>query len=153
MVCYKITGGAVVPLVVAALVLSLQLGSSTASQESGMACDSNMCDSFGAIANDIPTPEVDAATVPAQLKHLGTFSDNPDGPETGCTRLIFTEKDVQARDYVKGLMRDAGLEIREDAMGNIFGRWVGSRPDLPAVGTGSHADAIPKSGAYTRNPN
>ena len=33
-------------------------------------------------------------------------------------------------------------------MGNIFGRWVGSEPDLPAVGSGSHADAIPQSGLY-----
>ena len=35
---------------------------------------------------------------------------------------------VQCR-YVKKLMTDAGLHIREDAMGNIYGRWEGSEPD------------------------
>lgn len=29
--------------------------------------------------------------------------------------------------FVKALMRDAGLEVREDAMGNIFGRLAGSQ--------------------------
>ena len=69
-------------------------------------------------------------------------------PGTGVTRLIFTDQDVAGRNYVKTLMAAAGLVIREDAMGNIFGRWVGSQPDLPAVGSGSHADAIPQSGLY-----
>ena len=45
-------------------------------------------------------------------------------------------------------MADAGLEIREDGMGNIFGRWVGSEPHLPAVGSGSHTDAIPQERRY-----
>jgi ureidoglycolate amidohydrolase len=42
----------------------------------------------------------------------------------------------------------AGLSVREDAVGNMFARWAGARPDLPAVGTGSHIDAIPHSGKY-----
>jgi len=42
----------------------------------------------------------------------------------------------------------AGLEIRQDAIGNMFARWVGSDPAAPAVGTGSHIDAIPNAGKY-----
>jgi len=45
-------------------------------------------------------------------------------------------------------MTDVGLEVREDAIGNIFGRWEGTDPSLPAVGSGSHTDAIPFSGKY-----
>ncbi len=41
-----------------------------------------------------------------------------------------------------------GLEIREDAVGNTFFRWAGTEPDLPAVATGSHIDAIPHAGMY-----
>jgi len=37
---------------------------------------------------------------------------------------------------------------REDSFGTIFGRWQGSEPSLPAVGTGSHTDAIPLSGRF-----
>ncbi|CAI0559197.1 unnamed protein product [Linum tenue] len=42
----------------------------------------------------------------------------------------------------------SGLSVREDAVGNIFGRWDGYKPGLPAVATGSHIDAIPYSGKY-----
>jgi N-carbamoyl-L-amino-acid hydrolase len=38
--------------------------------------------------------------------------------------------------------------VREDAVGNTFARWNGSDPDAPAVGTGSHIDAIPNAGKY-----
>ncbi len=34
--------------------------------------------------------------------------------------------------YVKELMTAAGLAIREDPMGNIFGRWEGSDPGAGA---------------------
>src|SRR6202040_2309065 len=33
-------------------------------------------------------------------------------------------------------------------IGNTFVRWVGSDPKAPAVGTGSHIDAIPNAGKY-----
>lgn len=45
-------------------------------------------------------------------------------------------------------MSEAGLSVREDAIGNIFGRWEGTDPTLPAVGSGSHTDAIPYAGKY-----
>ena len=34
------------------------------------------------------------------------------------------------------------------AVGNIFARWQGSNPELPAIATGSHIDAIPNAGRY-----
>ncbi len=43
---------------------------------------------------------------------------------------------------------DAGLILREDAIGNIFARWEGTEKNLPAVATGSHIDAIPNAGKY-----
>ena len=49
---------------------------------------------------------------------------------------------------LKKLFRDAGLSVREDALGNTFARWEGERPDLSAVATGSHIDAIPHSGQF-----
>ncbi|RVW55426.1 Ureidoglycolate hydrolase [Vitis vinifera] len=50
--------------------------------------------------------------------------------------------------YIKNLMGLSGLSVREDAVGNIFGRWEGYEPELTAVATGSHIDAIPYSGKY-----
>eukprot|EP00955_Chlamydomonas_euryale_P093898 364814-Chlamydomonas_euryale.AAC.4 len=45
-------------------------------------------------------------------------------------------------------MTDAGLAIREDAMGNIYGRLSGSDAAAGSVLTGSHCDAIPLAGMY-----
>jgi ureidoglycolate amidohydrolase len=55
---------------------------------------------------------------------------------------------MRARGYVKQLMGEAGLTIREDTMGNIYGVLPGANPGAAAVGTGSHCDAIPLAGAY-----
>ena len=55
---------------------------------------------------------------------------------------------MSARTYVKSLMTDVGLAVREDAVGNIFGRWEGSDAKLGSVLTGSHCDAIPLAGMY-----
>lgn len=64
------------------------------------------------------------------------------------TRILFSEKDLAARAQVRALCLDAGLEVREDSLGNGFARWVGTDPALPAVATGSHIDAIPNAGRF-----
>jgi ureidoglycolate amidohydrolase len=80
-----------------------------------------------------------------ELEILSEFSATP-APEV--TRVVFSEPDRRARAWLKGLCMKAGLHLREDAVGNTFARWTGSAPDLPAVGSGSHIDAIPHSGRY-----
>jgi N-carbamoyl-L-amino-acid hydrolase len=64
------------------------------------------------------------------------------------TRVIFSEADLRGREFIKKLCREAGLELRVDAVGNIFARWPGAEKKLPAVATGSHIDAIPNAGKY-----
>ena len=64
------------------------------------------------------------------------------------TRVLFSESDLRGRAFVKNLCREAGLILREDAVGNIFARWEGADKNLPAVATGSHIDAIPNAGKY-----
>jgi len=81
----------------------------------------------------------------AELEALAAFSDAP-GPAV--TRVVFSETDRRARAWLKQLLAEAGLQIREDAVGNTFARWSGSSPDLPAVASGSHIDAIPHAGRY-----
>ncbi len=88
---------------------------------------------------------VDPATVAAQIEALGELSDTT---PPAITRVLYSENDVRAREYVKSLMREAGLAVREDAVGNIYGRLEGRDPSLPAVVSGSHTDAIPHSGKY-----
>ena len=46
-------------------------------------------------------------------------------PRGGNARLALTALDGQARDLVTGWMREAGLTVRIDRVGNIFGRRAG----------------------------
>ncbi len=88
---------------------------------------------------------VDANRLTAELNHLATYSD---APAPAVTRVVFSDTDRRARDYVKSLCAEASLTWREDAVGNAFARWEGTAPELPAVATGSHIDAIPNAGMY-----
>ncbi|HYL61480.1 MAG TPA: M20 family metallo-hydrolase, partial [Candidatus Methylomirabilis sp.] len=78
------------------------------------------------------------------LQKLGEFGKNPDG---GVSRVGFTEADIAGRAYVIGLMREAGLEVRVDPAGNIFGRRAGSE-NLPVLLFGSHIDSVPHGGNF-----
>jgi N-carbamoyl-L-amino-acid hydrolase len=78
------------------------------------------------------------------LQKLGEFGKNPEG---GVSRVGFTEADLAGRAYVMGLMREAGLEVRTDLAGNIFGRRTGTA-SLPVLLFGSHIDSVPHGGNF-----
>lgn len=68
--------------------------------------------------------------------------------EQGITRLAYTETDKQAQEWLLQQIEDLQLEIRQDAVGNVFLRRTGENPALPAVATGSHLDTVIHGGAY-----
>ena len=80
-----------------------------------------------------------------RIQALSKFGANPEG---GVSRVAFSNADLDGREYVKGLMEQAGLEVRLDTAGNIIGRREGSEPDLPAIMFGSHIDSVPGGGNY-----
>src|SRR6476620_11186131 len=88
---------------------------------------------------------IDQERIAQEIEALAHFSD---AEPPAVTRVVFTEQDLRARDWLKNRFDEAGLAVRVDAVGNTFARWRGSRPDLPAVATGSHVDAIPYSGKF-----
>lgn len=89
--------------------------------------------------------DVDIDRCVAEIDRLAQFSDVP---PPAVKRVQFTQPDREARQYLKRLFAESGLTVREDAVGNIFARWDGSEPNLPAAATGSHTDAIPYSGRF-----
>jgi ureidoglycolate amidohydrolase len=92
---------------------------------------------------------IDEARLLGELQTLAGFTSiEPSHEGTAVTRVVFTADDLRARAWLKNLTAAEVLQIREDAVGNIFFRWSGTEPDLPAVGTGSHIDAIPHAGMY-----
>ncbi|HLY41466.1 MAG TPA: M20 family metallo-hydrolase [Terracidiphilus sp.] len=90
-------------------------------------------------------PELSIDRLLAELMTLAKISE---AEPPVVTRVVFSEADLRARTYVKGLCAEAGLMVHEDAVGNTFARWHGSEPNLAPVGTGSHIDAIPNAGLY-----
>jgi N-carbamoyl-L-amino-acid hydrolase len=97
-----------------------------------------------AIADDRPAT-VDPQRIERRIAELSAFGANPQG---GVSRLAYSQADIAGREYIKGLMREAGLEVRVDTAGNIIGRRNGSDPDLPVIMMGSHIDSVPQGGNY-----
>jgi ureidoglycolate amidohydrolase len=89
--------------------------------------------------------EVDARALTTEIEALAEISD---AEAPAVTRIVFTPIDLKARSWLKSRCEEAGLAVRQDPIGNTFARWPGSDPALPAVGTGSHLDAIPNAGKY-----
>jgi N-carbamoyl-L-amino-acid hydrolase len=88
---------------------------------------------------------VDGDRVNGWLKELSRFGANPDG---GVSRTGFSDADVEARQWIQPIMRDAGLEVRIDPAGNIIGTRAGSDPSLKPLLFGSHIDSVPNGGNY-----
>lgn len=88
---------------------------------------------------------IDQQRLTAEIEELARFSD-ADPPAV--TRVVFTPTDLKAREWMRARCKEAGLAVRQDAIGNTFARWSGKEPDVPVVGTGSHIDAIPNAGKY-----
>ena len=81
----------------------------------------------------------------ARIQALGEFGANPEG---GVSRVAFSDADMAGREYIKRLMREAGLSVRVDAAGNIIGRREGEQEGLPPIMIGSHIDSVPGGGNY-----
>jgi len=89
--------------------------------------------------------EIDSARLLSEIEALALISE---AASPVVTRIVFTPADMRARAWLIDHCRAAGLAVRQDAVGNTFARWQGSDPAAPAVGTGSHLDAIPNAGKY-----
>src|SRR5579863_2649659 len=87
-------------------------------------------------------------SIDGMIAELHTLAKISEAEPPVVTRVVFSQADLRARAYVKGLCAEAGLAITEDPVANTFARWEGSEPDLAPIGTGSHIDAIPNAGLY-----
>ena len=87
---------------------------------------------------------IDKRRLEQSIEELGRIGQTPRG---GLTRLALSDEDKRGRDWMVGRMREAGLSITVDQMGNIFGQRPGD-PGLPPVMMGSHVDSVPTGGRY-----
>ena len=88
--------------------------------------------------------EVNKERVNELLTGLAKFTAS----EEGVTRLAYSPLDKEAQNWLLEQVKDLGLNVREDAVGNVFLRREGLEVDLPPVACGSHLDTVIHGGAY-----
>ncbi|MCK1983576.1 MULTISPECIES: Zn-dependent hydrolase [Peribacillus] len=81
-------------------------------------------------------------------KQINDLSEFTSTPGKGTTRLTYSKEDLLTRNYIKNKMMESGLTVKEDGLGNIFGKLEGTLKDAPSVLIGSHFDSVPNGGAY-----
>jgi hydantoinase/carbamoylase family amidase len=75
---------------------------------------------------------------------LATISEEPGR----LTRSYLTPQHREAGELIAGWMRDAGMEARFDALGNVVGRYAADDPDAVVLLVGSHMDSVVNAGRY-----
>jgi ureidoglycolate amidohydrolase len=88
---------------------------------------------------------IDQDRLLSKIEALARISD---AEPPAVTRIVFTPTDLEARAWLRARCLEAGLAIRQDAIGNMFARWNGTDETATPVATGSHFDAIPNAGKY-----
>jgi beta-ureidopropionase / N-carbamoyl-L-amino-acid hydrolase len=88
---------------------------------------------------------VNGPRVNQHLTDLSRFGANPQG---GVSRVAFTEADIAARRFAMDLMRQSGLAVRIDAVGNLIGERAGTARNALPILFGSHIDSVPEGGNY-----
>jgi beta-ureidopropionase / N-carbamoyl-L-amino-acid hydrolase len=95
---------------------------------------------------------VDVARLIERIEALGEIGAvvGPSG-ERGCARLALTDVDREGRDLVVGWMRDLGMTVVVDAIGNVIATRAGRDPALAPVMVGSHIDTVRTGGRFDGN--
>jgi N-carbamoyl-L-amino-acid hydrolase len=96
---------------------------------------------------NVDSLRIDAGRLLARLDALAQIGPIDGG---GCCRLALTDDDRAGRDLVVSWMRELGLAVQIDAIGNVFGLRAG-RQDVAPVMTGSHIDTVRTGGRYDGN--
>lgn len=95
----------------------------------------------------VSAPRIDADRLLRRLAALAEVGARPDG--ASC-RLALTDEDRAGRDLVVSWMRDLGLAVRVDQVGNLVGIRAGTE-EAPPVMAGSHIDTVATGGRYDGN--
>jgi N-carbamoyl-L-amino-acid hydrolase len=82
-----------------------------------------------------------------ELREIGAYDDEATGLR-GVRRLALTDADAEARRRCVHWMRQAGLQVRIDRIGNVYATRAGRDRSLPCVLMGSHIDTVATGGAF-----
>lgn len=93
---------------------------------------------------------IDGDALRVDLERTAEFGAVETADGRGRTARPGSEANGNARDYLVERLRETGLEVRVDAVGNIAGRWTPADADADAdpVAAGSHLDSVPNGGIF-----
>ncbi|RNF28554.1 allantoate amidohydrolase [Massilia aurea] len=83
-------------------------------------------------------------TVMDWCETLGTISDS----DADLTCAYMTPAHQRTAATIAGWMREAGMAVHIDAVGNVVGRYAAARPGTKTLITGSHYDTVRNGGKY-----
>ena len=87
---------------------------------------------------------IDGTRILERCNALAQYSEQLDG----LTRTFLSREQRAVNALVLAWMREAGMEVRLDAIGNCVGRYEGTRPNSPCLMLGSHLDTVRDAGKY-----
>jgi len=89
-------------------------------------------------------PADTGAKIMHRIDALAAISES----DSGLTRRFATPEHRRANDLMAQWMRAAGMQVHEDAIGNIVGRYEAATDAAPAIVLGSHLDTVVMAGKY-----
>src|SRR2546429_9256752 len=90
-------------------------------------------------------PQIRGERLWSSLMELARIGATPKG---GVRRVTLTPADREGRELFARWCREAGLDLRVDAIGNMFARPQGDDQAAPPVVMGSHLDTQPNGGRF-----
>ena len=93
----------------------------------------------------MPKARIDAERLWSSLMELARVGATPKG---GVRRVTLTPADREGRELFARWCRETGLDLRVDAIGNLFARRKGADAAAPPVVMGSHLDTQPNGGKF-----
>lgn len=103
--------------------------------------------SGGGAASDPALPgdaHADPGRIAAMIDAIAAINEGTEG----VTRLAYTKLERQAHELVAGWLRDLRMTVGTDAVGNTIAERPGARPEMGAIGVGSHVDSVPSGGRF-----
>lgn len=85
-----------------------------------------------------------SADIMDRLDRLAEISES----DHHLTRRSYTPEHRRAANLIASWMREAGMDVREDAVGNVIGRYEGRDPTAPIIMLGSHHDSVIMGGKF-----
>jgi N-carbamoyl-L-amino-acid hydrolase len=89
--------------------------------------------------------EIDGRRLNRRMNQLARFGANSAG---GIDRVAFSDANIEALDWISGLLGESGFTPSIDFAGNMIAHKPGLEPHLSPIMLGSHVDSVPGGGNY-----